>query len=106
MERVIHESPEDRHSAFYFVPHMLRYFDHAEVVAACIAPRPFMMIAPTEDEDMPRSGVDDLIPVVSSAYETLGKPEHFKVRQPPGNHVYLIEYFEWMVSWFRRFLGG
>lgn len=106
MERVIHESREDRHSAFYFVPHMLRYFDHPEVVAACIAPRPFMMIAPTEDEDMPRSGVDGLMPVVSSAYERIGKPEHFKVHQPPGNHVYLVEYFEWMVSWFQRFLGA
>ena len=104
MERVIHESQEDRHSAYYFIPHMLRHFDHPEVVAACIAPRPFMMIAPTEDEDMPRSGVDALIPGVSSAYEMMGRPEQFKVHQPPGNHVYSVEYFEWMASWFQRFL--
>ena len=43
-----------------FIPHMLRYFDHPEVVAACIPPRPFMMVAPTQDEDMPREGVDEL----------------------------------------------
>jgi len=104
MYRVIHESQYDRHSAFYFIPHMLRHFDHPEVVAACIAPRPFMMIAPLEDEDMPRSGVDDLIPPVSSAYEMLGKPNNFKVHQPTGNHVYLVEYFELMVNWFERFL--
>ena len=40
------------------------HFDHAAIVAACMPPRPFMMIAPTEDEDMPREGVDELIPVV------------------------------------------
>ena len=104
MERVIHESQWDRHSAYYFIPHMLRYFDHPEVVAACIAPRPFMMLAPTEDEDMPRSGVDDLIPLVSSAYEMMGHPGHFKVHQPSGNHVYLVEYFELVDNWFQRFL--
>ena len=104
MERVIHESELDRHSSYYFIPHMLRYFDHPEVVAACIAPRPFLMIAPTEDEDMPRSGVDALITVVSPAYETKGQPQHFEVRQPPGNHAFRIEYFEWMAEWFERFL--
>ena len=104
MERVIHESTYDRHSAYYFIPHMLRHFDHPEVVAACIAPRPFMMTAPTDDEDMPRSGVDSLIPVVNSAYEAMGRPDHFKVHQPHGRHVYLVEYFDWMVNWFQRFL--
>ena len=76
----------------------------APVHSSCIAPRPFMMTAPTDDEDMPRSGVDSLIPVVSSAYEAMGRPDHFKVHQPPGRHVYLVEYFDWMVSWFQRFL--
>ena len=46
----------ERHSAYFFIPHMLRYFDHPEVVAACMPPRPFMMVAPTQDEDMPRRG--------------------------------------------------
>ncbi len=105
MERVIHEGQNERHSAYYFVPHMLRHFDHPEVVAACIAPRPFMMVAPTEDEDMPRSGVDDLIPVVRAAYEEAGKPEWFTVYQPPGRHVYRVEYFERVAAWLRRSLG-
>ena len=68
MASVIHEGDIERHSAYFFIPHMLRYFDHPEVVAACIPPRPFMMVAPTQDEDMPREGVDDLIQVVEPVY--------------------------------------
>ena len=101
MARVIHHTAADRHSAYYFIPHLLRHFDHAAIVAACMPPRPFMMIAPTEDEDMPREGVDELIPVVSEAYAEAGYPECFQVRQPEGNHAFLVEYFEWMADWFR-----
>ena len=101
MARVIHHTTTDRHSAYYFIPHLLRHFDHAAIVAACMPPRPFMMIAPTEDEDMPREGVDELIPVVSQAYADAGCPERFQVRQPEGNHAFLVEYFEWMADWFR-----
>ena len=101
MARVIHHTAADRHSAYYFIPHLLRHFDHAAIVAACMPPRPFMMIAPTEDEDMPREGVDELIPVVSQAYAEAGCPERFQVRQPEGNHAFLVEYFGWMADWFR-----
>ena len=104
MASLIHTGDIERHSAYFFIPHMLRYFDHPEVVAACIPPRPFMMVAPTQDEDMPREGVDDLIQAVGQVYESLGHPEQFKVYQPDGNHRFLPEYFEWMVEWFRRFL--
>ena len=102
MARAIHHAACDRHSAYYFIPHLLRHFDHAAIVAACMPPRPFMMIAPTRDEDMPREGVDELIPVVSRAYAEAGCPERFEVRQPEGNHAFLVEYFEWMADWFRR----
>ena len=104
MGSVIHEGDIERHSAYFFIPHMLRYFDHPEVVAACMPPRPFMMVAPTQDEDMPRAGVDDLIQVVEPVYASLGHPERFKVYQPEGNHRFLPEYFEWMVEWFHQFL--
>ena len=56
MATLIHEGDIERHSAYFFIPHMLRYFDHPEVVAACMPPRPFMMVSPTQDEDMPRRG--------------------------------------------------
>ena len=48
---------------------------------------------------MPREGVE-LILVVSQAAE-VGCPERFQVRQPKGNHAFLVEYFEWMADWFR-----
>ena len=104
MATLIHDGDIRRHSAYFFIPHMLRYFDHPEVVAACIAPRPLMMVAPTEDEDMPRKGVDELIQVVAPVYTSAGHPERFKVYQPDGNHRFLVEYFEWMVEWFSQFL--
>lgn len=104
MTTLIHEGDIERHSAYFFIPHMLRHFDHPEIVAACIPPRPFMMVAPTQDEDMPRKGVDELIQVVGQIYGSLGYPERFRVHQPEGNHRFLPEYFEWMVEWFNRFL--
>ena len=104
LARVIHEGNVDRHSSLVFVPHLLRYFDHPRIVAECIAPRPFMHVGPTEDEDMPRSGVEAMVPIVERAYASAGCPDRFKVYQPPGNHVFEVEYFEWMVEWFERFL--
>jgi len=104
MARGIHEGDPERHSSYWYVPHMLRYFDHPEIVSACICPRPFMVIAPTRDEDMPRSGVDELIRVVRPAYDASGHPEHFEVIQPEANHVFRIEYFERMVDWLRTHL--
>ncbi len=105
LEQVIHYGQVERHSSAIFIPHLLRYFDHPEIVAACIAPRPFMMVAPTEDDDMPREGVDELIRVVSPVYESAGHPELFKVHRPPGIHTFLPEYFEWVVEWFDQILA-
>jgi hypothetical protein len=104
LARVIHDGDVDRHSSLIYVPHLLRYFDHPEIVAHCIAPRPFMHVGPTGDVDMPRAGVDDMKAVVGEAYGAVGCAERFKVYQPPGNHVFAIEYYEWMVAWFEEFL--
>ena len=93
-----------RHSSFAFVPHMLRYFDHPQLIAAAIAPRPFMMVAPLEDEDMPSDGVDVFVDYVSGVYEQAGVPERFLVHRPPGHHVFTMKYFEWAVEWFKRWL--
>ena len=93
-----------RHSSFAFVPHMLRYFDHPQLIAAAIAPRPFMMVAPLEDEDMPSDGVDVFVDYVSGVYEQAGVPERFLVHRPPGHHVFTMQYFEWAVEWFKRWL--
>jgi dienelactone hydrolase len=106
MARNIHEGLADRASSAIYIPHMLRYFDHPEIVAACIAPRPFMTIVPTRDEDMPPSGAAELIRRVTPVYESMDCPERFKVYQPEGNHQFLVPYFEWMVEWFDRFLAA
>ncbi len=63
-----------------------------------------MTIVPTMDEDMPKSGADQMVREVTTTYEAAGVPDHFKVYQPQGNHRFLIEYFEWAVTWFDRFL--
>ena len=102
LDRLIHEGNIWRHSSLVFVPHLLRYFDHADIVASCIAPRPFMAVAPADDVDMPRAAVDDFIRTVTPAYGA--RPDQFVVHQPPGDHVFAVEYFEWMVAWFDRFL--
>lgn len=104
LAQVVHHGDPERHSAYYYIPGMLRYFDHPRVVATCVTPRPFLMISPTEDEDMPRAGVNELIPVVAKAYEVTGYTGRFKVHQPEGNHRFLVEYFEWMAAWFQQFL--
>ena len=106
MARAIHEGDVHRASAYFYIPHMLRFFDHPQVVADCIAPRPFMMVAPTMDQDMPLSGVEDLKPIVSRAYEAAGHPERFKVYQPENTHVYLAEYFEWVAAWLAEHLDA
>ena len=93
-----------RHSAYFYIPHMLRYFDHPDIVAACIAPRPFMMVAPTEDEDTPREGVDLLKETVAPAYESAGHPDLFRVHQPPGRHLYRAAYFELVATWLHTHL--
>jgi hypothetical protein len=105
MALMIHESDNpNRHGSYFYVPHMLRFFDHPRVVRTCIAPRPFMLIAPTRDEDMPAAGVDDLIRHVSPAYASARVPEGFKVYKPETNHVFLPEFLEWMAAWFRTHL--
>ncbi len=100
----IHEGDPDRQSSFHYVPGLLRYFDHPEIVASCITPRPLMVLAPLHDPDMPASGVDQLLRVASPAYLKAGHPERFTVYRPNDGHVFRVKYFEWMAEWFRSAL--
>ena len=100
----IHDGDPDRQSSFHYVPGLLRYFDHPEIVASCIAPRPLMLLAPLHDPDMPASGIDQLLRVANPAYLKAGHPEKFKVYRPNDGHVFRVEYFEWMAEWFRSSL--
>lgn len=100
---LIHEGDVERHSSYIYIPHMLRYFDHPQIVANCICPRPFMTISPIRDEDMPRQGVEYMKDIVEEAYKMAGYPEHFKVYQPDSKHIFKRDYFEWMAQWFKRY---
>ncbi len=102
LARLIHEGNIWRHSSLVFVPHLLRYFDHGDIVASCIAPRPFMAVAPLDDVDMPSAAVDDLIRTVAPAYAEA--EDRFLVHRPPGGHIFTVDAFEQVVDWFDRFL--
>lgn len=104
LARLIHEGNPWRHSSYLYVPHLLRYFDHEQIVAHCVAPRPLLVVAPTDDEDMPRAGVEQMAAVAREAYASHGVADHLSVRQPPGRHRFERNYFEWMVAWFERHL--
>jgi dienelactone hydrolase len=104
MAAVIHVGGYQTKGSYYFIPHMLRYFDHPEIVEACIAPRPLMVISAAKDASMPPEGVDALIEHLAPVYERLGNPEGFRVYRPDNGHLYLQEHFEWVVQWFQRFL--
>ena len=104
MEAMIREGDLVRHPPDYFVPGFLRHFDHPEVVTACIAPRPLMLLAPTRDEDMPTSGVDDLLAAVEPVYADAGAADRLEVRRPDLHHVFLVEDLEWVAAFFARHL--
>lgn len=98
------EGNPERHGPYYYIPHLLRYFDHPDIVKACIFPRPFLVIGTTDDEDMPKKGLDKLIDSVSILYKKESFSERFKVYQPEGKHAFRIEYFEYMCNWFKKHL--
>ena len=102
LSRLIHEGNIWRHSSLVFVPHLLRYFDHGDIVAGCIAPRPFMAVAPLDDVDMPSAAVDDLIRTVTPAYAEA--EDRFLVHRPPGGHIFTVDAFGQVVGWFDRVL--
>ena len=94
MEAMIREGDLVRHLPDYFVPGFLRHFDHPEIVNACIAPRPLMLLAPTRGEDMPASGVDDLLAAVKPVYADAGAVHRLEVHRPHLHLVFLIEHLE------------
>ena len=105
MAHVIRHGDHQRHGPHFYVPHLLRYFDHARIVAGCIAPRPLMVLAPLRDEDMPASGVDELLPPAREAYAAAGAGDRLSVLRPDDRHHFRPRYFEAMAGWFGTVLG-
>jgi dienelactone hydrolase len=104
LRRQIGEGDPARHSEYFYVPHLLRFFDHPTIVRACIVPRPLLVIAPTEDEDMPASGVEDLVREVQPAYERAGASGCFSIHRPKGRHEFREDYFEHVAAWLQEHL--
>ena len=104
LARDIHEGSPERHSSCHYIPGLLRYFDHPEIVADCIAPRPLMILGPLQDPDMAAAGVEQLLRTVSPVYRAAGKSNLFKVHRPDDGHVFRVKYFEWMAQWFGEYL--
>lgn len=102
LARDIHEGQPDRHSSCHYIPGLLRRFDHPEIVADCIAPRPLMILAPLRDPDMAASGVDQLVDLVSPVYGKAGRSHLFQVHRPDDGHVFRVKYFNWMARWFEE----
>ena len=72
----------------------MRHFDHADVVAECICPRPLLVVAPTLDVDMLAAGVEQLKAHVGPAYAAAGAGERFEVEQPTAHHEFTTAIFE------------
>lgn len=102
LARDIHEGNPDRHSSCHYIPGLLRHFDHPEIVADCVAPRPLMILAPLRDPDMAASGVDQLVDLVSPVYRKAGRSHLFQVHRPDDGHVFRVKYFNWMAKWFEE----
>ena len=104
MAAVIREGDLDRHSSPWYIPHLLRYFDQGRIVRVCICPRPLMVLAPTEDEDMPASGVDEMEHEVGSAYALAGYTHRIELHRPHLNHLFLSEHLDLVAAFFERYL--
>ncbi len=105
MAAVIREGDLDRHSSPYYIPHLLRHFDQGRIARVCICPRPLMVLAPTEDEDMPASGVDEMEREVRQAYASAGCAHRFEVHRPHLNHLFLPEHLDSVAAFFGRWLS-
>lgn len=78
----------------------LRDMDH---VAACIAPRPYLVIAAKEDF-LPVQGTRRLAQRLSEAYKAYGAPDSFSLCEFDGGHAFNQEMREKAYEWFRTFL--
>ena len=100
----IRQGDLDRHGAPWYLPNLLRYFDHPQLARVCLCPRPLLIVAPMEDEDMPAAGVDTLLAELEPAYQAAGAAAKLEVRRPERNHLYEVAYFEWVAAFFDRVL--
>jgi hypothetical protein len=71
------------HSAYLYLPNVLRHFDQPQVVAS-MAPRALLVIHSLGDGYVSNESVVEMEAYARPFYEKLGASERFKVHMPPG----------------------
>jgi hypothetical protein len=79
-------------------------FDFPEVVAA-LAPRPFLVIAPLQDDNFEVSGVKDCMAAAAGVYDLLGARDKLAAWYPDCKHEFPPESrkkaYEWLDHWLK-----
>ncbi len=91
------------HGHYWWIPRILQYFDHGEIVASQ-APRPYFIAAPLDDIGMPAAGVNELEAKAAPAYRRAGAPEALHIYRPQGPHSLTLEMFEELVKFLDEYL--
>lgn len=91
------------HSAYLYLPNVLKYFDQPQVVAS-IAPRALLVIHSLGDGYVSNESVVEMEAYARPFYEHLDAGERFKVHMPPGQHDLTPEILDLATDWFRRWL--
>ena len=104
VETLIREGDLDRHSSYWFVPNLLRYFDHPHIVASCICPRPLLVYGPLRDADMPATGVEAMEKVVRPAYQAAGAADYLEIHRPDLPHLMYEDQVDLLSAFFHRLL--
>jgi dienelactone hydrolase len=92
------------HSAYFYVPGILKVGDHADLLAA-IAPRALLVVGAEEDVAVPLDSVQELERRGHQTYSDAGRSEAFAVRVQPGGHNLTPEALDTMEAWFRQHLS-
>jgi len=87
------------HGIYWWLPGMLERGDQGDFAAA-MAPRSLMLWAPLEDIGMPHEGVDEFLRVAQPAYMRAGGGQNLVVHRPHGKHLFSLEAFNAMETFF------
>ncbi len=91
------------HSAYYYIPNVLRHFDQPQVVAS-IAPRALLVVHSLSDGYVSNESVIEMEAYARPFYEKLDAGERFKVHMPSGEHDLTTDILDLATDWLRRWL--